>query len=33
VVNRPTQDGGRGFNFLVDHRVSIPSLHRLLTKG
>lgn len=32
VVNRPTQDGGRGFNFLVDHRVSIPSLHRLLTQ-
>jgi hypothetical protein len=33
VVNRPTQDGGKGFNFLVDHKVSIPSLHRLLTKG
>ncbi len=32
VVNRPTQDGGRGFNFLVDHRVSIPSIHRLLTR-
>jgi len=33
VVDRPTQDGGKGFSFLVDHRVSIPSLHRLLTEG
>ncbi len=31
VVNRPTQDGGRGFNFLVDNRIAIPALHRLLT--
>lgn len=33
VVKRPTQRGGRGYNFRVDHRVSVPSLHRLLTGG
>jgi len=33
VVDRPTQDGGKGFNFLVDHRVSVPALHSLLTEG
>ncbi|MFW6189179.1 MAG: hypothetical protein ACOC7T_02000 [Planctomycetota bacterium] len=30
VVLRPTSRGGEGFNFRVDHRVSIPSLHRRL---
>jgi len=29
VVVRPVSLGGQGYNFVVDHRVSIPSLHRL----
>ena len=32
IVNRPTQKGGIGYNFELDHRVSIPMLHALLTK-
>lgn len=28
IVLRPVSLGGTGYNFLVDHRVSIPSLHR-----
>ncbi len=30
VVRRPVSLGGEGFNFRVDHRQSIPSLHRKL---
>lgn len=30
VVQRPVSRGGEGFNFRVDHRDSIPSLHRKL---
>lgn len=30
IVVRPVSLGGRGYNFVVDHRVSIPSLHRLV---
>ncbi len=30
VVRRPVSLGGEGFNFRVDHRDSIPSLHRRL---
>jgi hypothetical protein len=30
VVQRPVSLGGEGFNFSVDHRDSIPSLHRKL---
>jgi hypothetical protein len=33
IVDRPTRQGGEGFNFQVDHRVSIPSLHRLVVEG
>jgi len=29
IVVRPVSLGGRGYNFVVNHRVSIPSLHRL----
>lgn len=32
VVMRPTSGGGEGFNFRVDHRESIPTLHRRLLK-
>jgi hypothetical protein len=30
VVKRPVSKGGEGFNFRVDHRQSLPSLHRRL---
>ncbi len=30
VVQRPVSRGGEGFNFRVDHKDSIPSLHRRL---
>ncbi|MHC4591676.1 MAG: GSU2086 family protein [Planctomycetota bacterium] len=30
VVRRPVVKGGEGFNFRVDHRESLPSLHRRL---
>jgi hypothetical protein len=30
VVRRPVSMGGEGFNFSVDHRQSIPALHRRL---
>jgi hypothetical protein len=33
IVLRPISLGGTGYNFLVDHRVSIPSLHRLVCKA
>jgi len=32
VVRRPVSRGGEGFNFSVDHRASIPSLHRKLVE-
>lgn len=32
IVLRPVSLGGTGYNFLVDHRVSIPSFHRLVCK-
>jgi hypothetical protein len=32
VVQRPVSLGGEGFNFSVDHRDSIPSLHRKLVE-
>jgi deoxyhypusine synthase len=33
IVVRPTSLGGRGFNLRVDHKVSIPSLHRLVVEA
>jgi deoxyhypusine synthase len=33
IVKRPTSLGGRGFNLRVDHKVSIPSLHRLVAEA
>ena len=33
IVVRPVSLGGRGYNFTVDHRVSIPSFHRLALDG
>ncbi len=33
IVQRPTSLGGRGFNLRVDHKVSIPSLHRLIVEA
>jgi hypothetical protein len=32
VVQRPVSLGGEGFNFRVDHRDSVPSLHRKLVE-
>jgi hypothetical protein len=32
VVQRPVSRGGEGFNFRVDHRDSVPSLHRRLVE-
>ncbi|MFO8006895.1 MAG: hypothetical protein R6V05_04075 [Candidatus Brocadiia bacterium] len=32
VVRRPTSKGGKGYNFRVDHRRSIPALHRRLIR-
>ena len=32
VVQRPVSLGGEGFNFSVDHRDSVPSLHRKLVE-
>jgi hypothetical protein len=32
VVQRPVSRGGEGFNFSVDHKDSIPSLHRRLVE-
>jgi len=32
IVLRPVSLGGTGYNFLVDHRVSIPSFHHLVCK-
>jgi hypothetical protein len=32
VVQRPVSRGGEGFNFRVEHRDSIPSLHRRLVE-
>jgi len=32
IVVRPTSLGGAGYNFLVDHRLSIPSFHHLVCK-
>jgi hypothetical protein len=29
IIVRPVSLGGQGYNFVVNHRVSIPSLHRL----
>lgn len=28
IVNRPTQNGGQGWHFVMDHKVSIPNLLR-----
>lgn len=33
IVVRPVSLGGTGYNFHVNHRVSIPSLHRLVCKA
>lgn len=30
IVNRPTQNGGQGWHFVLDHKVSIPNLLRAL---
>lgn len=32
IVNRPTQTGGTGWHFEMDHKVSIPLLYRILTQ-
>lgn len=32
IVNRPTRNGGRGWHFVMDHRVSIPNLLRALAQ-
>jgi len=32
IVLRPISLGGKGYNFLVEHRVSIPSFHHLVCK-
>lgn len=31
IVNRPTQNGGMGWHFVMDHKVSIPNLLRAVT--
>lgn len=31
IVNRPTQKGGRGWHFAMDHKESIPNLFSALT--
>lgn len=31
IVNRPTSQGGKGWHFCGDHRVTIPNLYRKLT--
>lgn len=33
IVLRPVSLGGTGYNFLVDHKVSIPSFHHLICKA
>ena len=34
IVNRPTSQGGKGWHFCLNHKVSIPNLYdRLLKKG
>ncbi|MBQ5973129.1 MAG: hypothetical protein IJL69_02920 [Oscillospiraceae bacterium] len=33
IVNRPTSVAGRGWHFVVDHKVSIPNLYRKLHEG
>ena len=30
IVNRPTQNGGQGWHFVLDHQVSIPNLLRAI---
>ena len=32
IINRPTQSGGRGYHFELDHKTSLPMLHFLLTE-
>lgn len=31
IVNRPTQNGGQGWHFVMDHKCSIPNLLRAIT--
>jgi hypothetical protein len=31
IVNRPTSQGGKGWHFCGDHRVTVPNLYRKLT--
>jgi len=33
IVNRPTSSGGRGWHFVRDHRISIPSLYKKLVNA
>jgi hypothetical protein len=30
IVNRPTSQGGKGWHFCVDHRISVPNLYKTL---
>jgi len=30
IVNRPTQNGGTGWHFVLNHKVSVPALYQLL---
>ena len=32
IVLRPTSQGGRGWHFTIDHKISIPNLYSLLTR-
>ena len=33
IVNRPVSTGGKGWHFVVDHKVSIPNLYeRVMAK-
>ena len=33
IVNRPTQSGGRGWHFELDHRISIPAIYAELREN
>jgi len=30
IVNRPTETGGKGWHFVVDHKISLPNLYKKL---
>jgi hypothetical protein len=33
IVNRPVSLGGTGYHFTIDHKISIPNLYDMLTRG